>query len=317
MRRRVLHLVKLSPQTVKIGMIEPDSSQPEANFNDAENENLNQAANSNSQNQNNSQNNSFPQNNAPEIKPSQPDKEIIAQINMLTEKLSNEQLRNMELTEAKNKLESEINGVKMDYESRKRAIEADAAANAKKAADEARIKGHDEGFDNGYKEGLIKAREEIQREYLEKFSDLVQVIDNAGKKLDENFESLVNLNQPRLIRVWTEMLNRMLKRQVELNPDTIDNVLMDLLSRLSDKNQIVIYVSPDDLKYLEGEIDTKFQEVLRGVKRLELKPDSSVEKGSCIVETALGVYDARWRTQMSQIENVVDDIFKQVAKDEK
>ena len=259
MRRRVLHLVKLSPQTVKIGMIEPDSSQPEANFNDAENENLNQAANSNSQNQNNSQNNSFPQNNAPEIKPSQPDKEIIAQINMLTEKLSNEQLRNMELTEAKNKLESEINGVKMDYESRKRAIEADAAANAKKAADEAIIKGHDEGFDNGYKEGLIKAREEIQREYLEKFSDLVQVIDNAGKKLDENFESLVNLNQPRLIRVWTEMLNRMLKRQVELNPDTIDNVLMDLLSRLSDKNQIVIYVSPDDLKYLEGEIDTKFQ----------------------------------------------------------
>ncbi len=311
MRRRVLHAVKLLPQTVKIGMIEPELTQPEANSVDSANNSQPQDLNLNSNSQAQSQNQQI------EIKPAQPDKEIMAQIAMLTEKLSNEQVRNMELTEAKNKLESEINGVKMDYESRKRAIEADAAANAKKAADEARIKGHDEGFDNGYKEGLIKAREEIENEYLEKFSDLVQVIDNAGKKLEESFANLVNLNQPRLIRVWTEMLNRMLKRQVELNPDTIDNVLMDLLTRLSDKNQILIYVSPDDLKYLESEIDTKFQEVLRGVKRLELKPDTSVEKGSCIVETGLGVYDARWKTQMSQVESVVDDVFKQVGKEER
>ena len=307
-RQRVLRTVRLLPQAVKIGVLETEIKQSGNKPDEPKikpDKNL-QAS---------------PQKTTPEINKTQSapalDLEIVAQISKLQDSLANEQLRNMELTEAKNKLESEINGVKLDYESRKRAIEADAASNAKKAADEARAKGYDEGFSKGHDEGLSKAREEVENEYLEKFSGLVKIIDTVGKNLDENFASLVSLNQPRLIRVWTEMLRRMLQRQVELNSDTIDDVLMDLLSRLSDKNQIVIYVSPDDLKHLEGEIDTKFQEVLRGVKRLELKPDPSVEQGSCIVETGLGVYDARWRTQMGQIEGLVDNLFQQIVKDEK
>ena len=104
----------------------------------------------------------------------------------------------------------------------------------------------------------------------------------------------------------------MLHRQIELNPDTIDTVLTELLSRLSDKNQVLIYVSPEDQKHLEGELDPKLQEILRGVKKLEIKSDPNVEQGSCIIETGLGVYDARWRTQMGQVESVIDDIFQQV-----
>ncbi|MBQ6002328.1 MAG: hypothetical protein IJL18_05700 [Synergistaceae bacterium] len=141
------------------------------------------------------------------------------------------------------------------------------------------------------------------------------MIDTLGKKLEEDFADLVKLNQPRLVRVWTEMLRRMLYRQVELNPDTIDGVLSELLSRLSDKNQILIYVSPDDMKRLEGTLDSKFREALRGVKKLELKSDPNIENGSCIVETGLGVYDARWKTQMGQVESVVDDVFQQSAKE--
>ena len=113
------------------------------------------------------------------------------------------------------------------------------------------------------------------------------------------------------------MLRRMLHRQVELNPDTIDSVLAELLSRLSDKNQILIYVSPDDIKHVEANVDTKFREALRGVKKLELKSDPNIENGSCIVETGLGVYDARWKTQMGQVEAVVDEVFQQSAKEDK
>ena len=118
-----------------------------------------------------------------------------------------------------------------------------------------------------------------------------------------------------MIRMWSEMLKRMLQRQVELNPDTIEKVLSELIGRLSDKNNIVIYVSPDDIKKLEGNMDAKFQEALRGVKRLELKSDPNVEDGSCIVETGLGVYDARWRTQLGQVESVVDNIFQEITKE--
>ena len=242
--------------------------------------------------------------------------ELTAQVKALANSLSNAEVRNMELAEAKERLEGEIGGVKSDYERRKRQLESEAQSNAKKIADKAREQAITEGQKKGYEEGLKKARLEVEQEYLSKFSELSGVIDGIGKKLEADFSELVKLNQPRMIRVWTEMLRRMLYRQVEMNPDVIDNVLSELLSRLSDKNQILIYVSPDDMKRLEGELDTKFQEALRGTKKLELKSDPNVETGSCIVETGLGVYDARWKTQMGQVETVVDDIFQQVTKHE-
>ena len=302
--QRVLRTVRLLPQAVKIGILESE---------------IKQSGTKPAQT---------------EVKPSKPEKpespkvqirtqeqsreieELTAQVKALTNSLSNAEVRNLELNEAKTRLESEIDGVKADYQRRKNQLESEASANAKKIADQARSQAIADGQTRGYEEGLKKARIEVEQEYLKKFSGLAGVIDTIGKKLEENFAGLVSLNQPRMIRVWSEMLRRMLQRQVELNPDTIDSVLSELLSRLSDKNQILIYVSPEDMKHLEGNLDAKFQEALRGVKKLELKSDPNVETGSCIVETGLGVYDARWKTQMSQVESVVDEIFQQVKKND-
>ena len=306
--QRVLRTVRLLPQAVKIGILESEIKQSGVKPQE-------------------------PKQTAPEKKitppPSAPKvvqvkmsernskelEELTVQIKALTNSLSNAEVANAELTEAKKKLESEIGGIKSDYEKRRKTLESEAQANAKKIADKARDQAISEGQIKGYEDGLKKAREEVEQEYLEKFSSLAGIIEGVGKKLDENFAELVKLHQPRMIRMWTEMLKRMLFRQVELNPDTIDNVLSELLSRLSDKNQILIYVSPDDMKNLEGKLDTKFQEALRGAKRVELKSDPNVQNGSCIVETSLGVYDARWKTQMSQVESVVDEIFQQVNKE--
>lgn len=300
--QRVLRTVRLLPQAVKIGILESEIKQegtkpPEPKKSAAPEPKPKVQV-------------KMPAPNTKEVE------ELTAQVKALTNSLSNAEVRNMELSEAKQKLEGEINGVKSDYERRRKQLESEAQANAKKIADKAREAAISEGQVRGYEEGLKKARLEVEQEYLAKFSELGGVIEGLGKKLEADFAELVKLNQPRLIRVWTEMLRRMLHRQVELNPDTIDSVLSELLSRLSDKNQILIYVSPDDMRHLEGQLDTKFQEALRGTKKLELKADPNIEQGSCIVETALGVYDARWRTQMGQVESVVDDIFQQVTKNE-
>ena len=249
--------------------------------------------------------------------PSEAEQELMRQIEILQKNLGEAEFKNAELTEAKAKLDAEIDGVKADYIKKKKAIEADAASIASKAGEEARTRGHEEGWNAGHSEGLKQARAEIEKEYLDKFSSLVSSLEALTQRLNENFSELIALNQPRMIRLWTEMLRRMLRRQVELNPDTIDTVLSDLLSRLSDKSQVVIYVSPEDIAHLEADMDKQFQEVLRGVHKLELKADTNVDRGSCIVETSLGIYDARWRTQMDQVGSVIDNILQQIVKDDK
>ena len=309
--QRVLRTVRLLPQAVKIGILESEIKQDGTKPQDTEQE---QGAQ-----------------NAPKISPATerkkvqvkiPDRyakeieELTEHVKTLANSLSNAEVKNMELSEAKTRLESEIKSVKSDYEKRAKTLESEASANAKKIADRAREQALAEGQKLGYEEGLKKARQEVEKEYLDKFSGLAGVLENIGKKLNENLSELINLNEPLMIRIWTEMLRKMLFRQVELNPDTIDSVLNELLSRLSDKNQILIYVSPNDKTKLDAELDTKFREALRGTKSVEVKADPNIEDGSCIVETGLGVYDARWKTQLSQIESVVDGIFQQVKKDD-
>ena len=305
--QRVLRTVRLLPQAVKIGILEseikqsgtkPESTKPA------------QPGKPQTKPESPKVQVKMPAPNAHEIE------ELSSQIKALTMSLSNAEIANAELSEAKAKLESEIGGIRSDYERRRKQLESEAKNNADKIAEKARAKAESEGQIRGYEEGLKKARAEVEQEYFGKFSELAGVIEGIGKKLEGDFAELVRLNQPRLIRVWTEMLRRMLHRQVELNPDTIDSVLSELLSRLSDKNQILIYVSPDDMKRLEGSIDTQFREALRGVKKLELKSDPNIENGSCIIETGLGVYDARWKTQMTQVEDVVDEVFKQSTKED-
>lgn len=301
--QRVLRTVRLLPQAVKIGILETeiknDGQKPAQE--PAKEKQLPRSA---------------PSVKMPPPVSKQELEELSSQIKALTNSLSNAEIENAELREAKSRLEGEISGIKSDYERRKKQLESEAKSNADKIAEKARNQAISEGQVKGYEEGLSKARSEVEREYSNEFSRLAGVIDTLGKKLEADFSDLVKLNQPRLIRVWTEMLRRMLYRQVELDPSVIDGVLSELLSRLSDKNEILIYVSPDDKKRLEESFEGKFREALRGVKKLELKSDPNIENGSCIVETGLGVYDARWKTQMGQVESVVDEVFQQSAKEE-
>ena len=309
--QRVLRTVRLLPQAVKIGILESEIKQSGTKPEPPKSQKPDKPQSSQAK----------PDSPKVQVKPPAPNareiEELSAQIKALTNSLSNAEVANAELSEAKAKLESEIGGIRSDYEKRRRQLESEAKNNADRIAEKARAQAISEGQITGYEEGLKKARAEVEQEYFEKFSELAGLIETLGKKLESDFADLVKLNQPRLVRVWTEMLRRMLYRQVELNPDTIDSVLSELLSRLSDKNEILIYVSPDDMKRLEGNLDSKFREALRGVKKLELKSDPNIENGSCIVETGLGVYDARWKTQMGQVESVVDDVFQQSAKGDK
>ena len=308
--QRVFRTVRLLPQAVKIGILESEIKQDGTKPSEPKTPDKPSASTPTPEAPRKAQV-KVPERYAKEIE------ELTAHVKSLANSLSTAEVKNMELSEDNMRLQGEIGAVRSDYEQRKKKLENEAQANAKRIADKAREQAATEGQIKGYEEGMAKARAEVEKEYLDKFAALAGVIENLGKKLESNFEELVKLNEPRMIRVWTEMLRRMLYRQVELNPETIDSVLSELLSRLSDKNQILIYVSPEDIKHLEGELDAKFREALRGTKRLELKSDPNIEKGSCIVETGLGIYDARWKTQMSQVESVVDEIFQQVGKEDK
>jgi flagellar assembly protein FliH len=214
-------------------------------------------------------------------------------------------------------LEKDLAGVKNASAQKEREMNASVDAAREQARAEGKKQGHAEGLQSGREAGLAQARTEVQEQYREKFSGLSATLEGVSTRLEEHFAELTALNQPRMLRLWQEMLKKMLQRETSLAPDAVLKVLSDVLSRLSDKNHILIYASPEDLKLLQDRLQGEFGDVLRGAKHLELKPDANVDKGSCLVETNLGVYDARWRTQFEQIDAVVEKLFQQLGKTSK
>ena len=63
---------------------------------------------------------------------------------------------------------------------------------------------------------------------------------------------------------------------------------------------------------IEG-IKDNIMDSIRGVKFFELQADDHVECGSCLIETNLGIYDARWRTQLEQISGEIENLLMEGA----
>ena len=171
---------------------------------------------------------------------------------------------------------------------------------------------HKEGFqkgqEKGYTEGQSKAQKEVEKEYFHRFSRLVESFNSIHGTLSKERASLAQYHLPCLIRLWEALLSRMLKRSVSIDSQTAVRVLEAILHRISDKEKVVIYLHPCDLDFIEGQKNA-YSDLLRGIKILEFHADDHVDAGSCIVETNMGIYDARWRTQLEQINEEIDTLL--------
>ncbi len=179
----------------------------------------------------------------------------------------------------------------------------------------AAAEGAAEGREAGYSEGLEEARREIAQEYEKNVASLVSLLEHVHASLASRTDELAALAMPRLIRLWELMLSRMLHREAEISEGAVLPVLRSLLERLSDRDRILVYLNPEDVERTAERRDV-FGDLLRGVKHLEFISDANVEKGSCIVETNLGIYDARWRTQLEQIHTEIEHLFIEGRKND-
>jgi flagellar assembly protein FliH len=204
------------------------------------------------------------------------------------------------------KLQMETERAALDRE--RNDFRANAAAEAAALKEKSRAAGQKEGYDSGYSEGLAKAEESVRREYEGKFADAISLLEVIAASLEESRERLAKSHSPQLIRLWEMMLSKMLATTVDMDPKVIERVVSGLLKRISDRERIIVYLNPADVTMIEGNKDA-LMDSIRGVKFFELMSDDHVEKGSCLIETNLGIYDARWKTQLEQVSSEVKNLL--------
>lgn len=205
-------------------------------------------------------------------------------------------------------LRTELDGERKRLEAERRNMTLKMSQEAEKLREKALREGYEEGYRRGAEQGKIEAIEAVREENIKKISSLVGLLESIHEELKNSLDVLLLANEAKLVRLWEKILSRLLFQRASLDEGLVLRVLKEILARASDRERILIYLNPSDLTYAESHSD-ELAELLRGVKHLEFIPDDNVDKGSCVVETNLGVYDARWRTQLEQISQELDKVL--------
>lgn len=205
-------------------------------------------------------------------------------------------------------LQIELDALHASIEQDRTDLREEAARAAAEQKERALKEGYEEGHGKGYAEGQLKAETEKQAEYEGKFATALALLDEVGASLSSARNDLALGNAPFLIRLWEALLARMLQTKVTLDPAVVGRVLEAILKRVSDRERILVYLNSADIAMIEGSKE-ELVNAIRGVKVFEILSDDYVDRGSCLIETNLGIYDARWKTQLEQIASEVQALL--------
>src|SRR5206468_3048977 len=101
-----------------------------------------------------------------------------------------------------------------------------------------------------------------------------------------------------------KIAEKILGRELSLRADAISDVVGKALAHAGDPRDVLVRINPADLEAIERG-KTRLVEKIRAARSVTFRGDEAVTRGGCIVETELGVVDARLSTQLDAIERAL------------
>jgi flagellar assembly protein FliH len=145
--------------------------------------------------------------------------------------------------------------------------------------------------------GLEEARRIAEETASDKVREALETLNQAvieRKKIIKDAEGEV-------LRLALKVAEQIIKSEVSLHRDVSLNIVSDAISRVSDREQVIIKVNREDLENIKKYKD-RIGSIVDGIKSLSIVEDSAVEPGGCVIETNLGYVDARISTKIAAIE---------------
>jgi len=150
----------------------------------------------------------------------------------------------------------------------------------------------EEAWQNGYTEGMEAAR--VQNEAI--LAETAQIRQSAA----EEHDSILAGMEAEILELVIDTARKAVAGELKTNRDIILQLIRDGLSCCSNKNDAVLKVSPSDFEYLNDHED-KLSTLSEGAEGLQIKKDSMLDPGDCIIETPLGSVDAGVNTKLDKI----------------
>ncbi|MDR6883857.1 FliH/SctL family protein [Bacillus sp. 3255] len=162
------------------------------------------------------------------------------------------------------------------------------------------------GFEEGYNQGVTQAEETLRQEYSEMLMEAQGILDQAYKLKQQ----IIQESEPFLIELSTSIAEKVIGRQLTLNPEWVIELIQTVLSRRRETGIIALCVSPSQFAYIQ---DAR-EELLTSIDsqaELQIIPDSTVQDRGCVIRSSFGSIDARIDTQLKEIKSALQQLATQ------
>ncbi len=192
------------------------------------------------------------------------------------------------------------------------------------------------GYDEGYKKGFDDALSSIEADRLDATRKLVEVLGNSVSLLAESRHEVMAASSSEVVDLACRIAEAILLRELTVSKNPGREALERALNIVPGGSDLVVHMHPDDIAELgdlrewsgEGRlgvdslgagvgslgVDNPGEGILGGglLKgslldggNLEIVPDSSVERGGCVVQVGSCRIDAQWSAALQRVTDLL------------
>lgn len=151
----------------------------------------------------------------------------------------------------------------------------------------------EEAWQKGYEDGLNAAQSE--------YAALLQEAENIKIQAGQDYEKILESIENDTVDVILEIARKVVCTEISINKEDILYLIKQAFEKCSNKEGIVLRVSQHDYSYVMDNIDA-LRSMIQGSPEFEVKKDTSLNEGDCLVETLFGTIDAGVQTKIKKIE---------------
>jgi flagellar assembly protein FliH len=167
--------------------------------------------------------------------------------------------------------------------------------NAKAEIEEARLAAVEDGRKHGYDEGHGRAAAEIEQ--------LKADIQAEREQMEHEYEQLVDELEPQFIALVTDIYERVFAVDLKDYAPVVAHLLATTIRHSDETRDFIVRVSPNDYDYVVARRDEIKESAAVGKGSFEIIKDQTLAAGACLIETAGGIFDAGFDTQLENLNN--------------
>lgn len=118
------------------------------------------------------------------------------------------------------------------------------------------------------------------------------------------YDDLVSQSEPPLVRLAVKIAEKVIGEQLRMDPETMVAIVREALKSARRDRSLLVEVNPEHEALIRSRIASLCSS-LGGDQEIRIVPNPSIPPGGCVVQSEIGIIDAKLETQLKCMEQAL------------